>query len=164
MRRRLALAGAMVGIAVTLGFASPAFGYGTSGPVITTNNSSVGPGGSLTVGGTGFVDNESITLTLHSTPVVLATLTSSGAGTFSITVSIPSSTAPGAHQIIATGASGDSATTDITVTGAIVSTATSSGLAFTGADIAAVSAVGAVALGLGGFLLLAGKRRRTAAG
>jgi hypothetical protein len=111
------------------------------------------------------VPNEGITLTLHSTPVVLGTTTASATGTFSTTVTIPSNTTPGAHQIIATGTTGDSAITDITVTGATISTATTtgSGLAFTGADIAIVSAVGAIALGLGGLLVLTARRRRSEA-
>jgi len=42
-----------------------------------------------------------------------------------------------------------------------VAAVSTSGLAFTGADIAALVGVGAVALGLGGMLLLATRRRRT---
>lgn len=161
MRRRLALVGSALGLALSIGFASPAAAYGPSGTTLATNTSSIGPGGSLIVHGSGFVPNEEITLTLQSAPVILATTTADATGSFSTTVTIPSTTDPGAHTIVATGATGDSATTSITVTGAVVPIATSRGLAFTGADIAAVSAVGAVALGLGGFLILSSRRRRT---
>ena len=70
--------------------------------------------------------------------------------------------------ILATGASGDSGATMIAVDATCGSglaftrdAGAGSGLAFTGADIAALATVGAIALGLGGFLILAGRRRRT---
>lgn len=164
MRRKLGLFVAAAGLGLAIGWATPAFAYGPGGaPALTSNSSSTTPGGSLLVTGSNFVPNEGITLTLHSAPVTLATTTASTSGSFSVTVTIPAGTDPGAHTILASGATGDSATTNIVVTGAVSSTATvTSGLAFTGADIAAVSAVGAIALGLGGMLIMSGRRRRTA--
>jgi 5'-nucleotidase len=159
--RRIALAGGILAVGLAIGLASPAFAYAPT-TTITTNTSTTTPGGSLIVTGNGFVDNEGITLTLHSTPVTLGTTTASATGSFSTTVTIPSNTDPGTHQIVATGTTGDSASTTIIVAGAVVGTAaTSPPLAFTGADIAAVSTVGAIALALGGLLLLANRRRRS---
>lgn len=164
MRRKRGLSAAAVFLGVSLGWAAPAFAYPAgSGPAVATNTSSTTPGGSMTVTGSNFVPNETITLTLHSTPVTLGTTSASASGTFSVTVTIPSDTTPGTHTILASGATGDSASTTIVVTGAISPPATvTSGLPFTGADIAAVSGVGAIALALGGMLVLTGRRRRTA--
>lgn len=163
MRRKLGLVFAAVGFGITLAWATPAFAYGPNAPAVTTNTSTTAPGGSLQVSGSNFVPNEDITITFHSSPVTLATTTASASGTFSVTVTIPSTAAPGTHTILATGTTGDSASTTLIVTGTGASTATvTSGLAFTGADIAAVSGVGALALALGGMLILTSRRRRTA--
>jgi hypothetical protein len=115
------------------------------------------------VTGSNFVPNEGITLTLYSTPVTLATTTATATGTFSVTVTIPSDTVPGAHTIVATGSTGDSATTAITVASTVPVAVTTPTLPFTGADIAALASVGAIALALGGMLILTGRRRRRAA-
>jgi hypothetical protein len=162
LRLKRAFVGVVIGLGFSFALATPAFAYANT-PQIATNTSTTPPGGQLLVTGENFVPNELITLVLHSTPVTLGTTTSTATGTFSTEVTIPADTTPGAHTIVATGASGDFATTDITVaaTTPIPVTATSSGLAFTGADIAALSGVGAVALALGGMLILAGRRRRT---
>jgi len=157
------------GLALTLGWSGVAMAapYPPVAPAIATNTSIVGPGGSLIVTGNGFLPNEFITLFLHSTPVELGTTTADSTGSFSTPETIPPGTALGAHTIVAIGASGDSATTAINVTSAttpIAVVSSSSGLAFTGADIAAMSGVGAVALALGGTLVLTGRRRRRTTG
>jgi hypothetical protein len=161
MRGKLAFIAAVV--ALGLGVATPAFAYGPNAASITTSTSTIGPGGTVTVVGSSFVPGETITLVLHSTPVTLGTTTADPSGSFSANVTIPSDTPAGAHTVIATGSTGDSSTTDLTVTGATPSVAVAVAtpdLPFTGADIAAVSSVGAIALALGGMLLLAGRRRR----
>jgi hypothetical protein len=160
MKGKLAFVGAVSALA--LAFATPAFAYGSNAATVGTSVSSVGPGGSLTVSGNNFVPNTNVTITLHSTPVVLATTSSNSSGSFFAVVTIPAGTAPGTHTIIATDSAGDSASTILVVTGT-VTVAASSGLAFTGADIAALSAVGAVAMALGGMLILTGRRRRRVA-
>jgi len=159
---KLMLRIAMLGLGLSLSIATPAFAYGPNAPSVTTNTSSVGSGGSLTVTGSSFVPGETITLDLHSTPVTLGTTAADGTGAFSATVTIPSGTAPGGHTIVVTGASGDSASTAITLVGSIATSGATPALAFTGADLAAVSAVGAVALALGGMLVLTGRRRKAA--
>lgn len=53
----------------------------------------------MTVTGTGFLANELVEVWLHSTPVKLATIRTSSDGTFSIPVTIPTSTETGAHTI-----------------------------------------------------------------
>jgi hypothetical protein len=168
MRGKLAVVTAAVGLALTLGWSTAAFAatsppYPPTGvPYVTTSSSTVVSGGPLTVSGCSFQANESITITLqNSTSVVLATTTADSSGCFSITVTIPSNTAPGTYTISA----GGLAFTTITVTSAQVPVvATTKPLAITGADIAALSGVGAIALALGGMLILTGRRRRRTTG
>jgi hypothetical protein len=165
MRTKLAVVAVAAGLALTLGWSGMAVAaqYPPNGPAIGTNTSILGPGGSLIVTGNGFLPFEFITLFLHSTPVELGTVTADSTGSFSTPETIPPGTPLGAHTIVAIGASGDSATTAITLTSAttpIAVVSASPSLPFTGADIAAVSGVGAVALAVGGTLILTGRRRR----
>jgi len=174
MRRRLAVVTVALGFAIGLGWSGVASaattGYPPVGPAIATNTAVTGPGGLLTVFGTDYVPFESVTLVLHSsTPVTLGTTTADSTGSFSDPVTIPAGTALGAHTIVGTGATGDSASTAITVVAAItpvavVTSTSTSELPFTGADIATMSGVGAIALALGGVLILTGRRRRRTAG
>jgi hypothetical protein len=148
-----------------LAFATPAFAYGPNAPTVTASASSVGAGGSLTVSGDGFTPNSSVMVTLHSSPVTLAVTTADPTGAFSVVVTIPSDTTPGTHTILATDPNGDSASTLLVVTGTAVAvgTAATPSLPFTGADIAALSGVGAIAMALGGMLILTSRRRRRVA-
>jgi len=158
MKGRFALIAVVAAFGV--GMATPAFAYGPNAPTVTASTTSIGEGGSLTVSGTDFMPNASITIVLHSDPVTLTTTTADATGSFSVVTTIPSDAAPGAHAIVATDTDGDSASTALTVTGTTVPIAADSALPFTGADIAALTGAGAVALGLGGTMILAGRRRR----
>ncbi len=89
--------------------------YGPHGPVVTTNSSTTDPGDSLEVNCKNFAPNEKITFTLHSGGVFLGKTSSNRNGSCSIHVTIPSDTTAGIHTIVATGATGDSASTEITV-------------------------------------------------
>jgi hypothetical protein len=118
MRRRLILACATAGLVVGLGWQVTAFAAPLEGPhgaVIATSSSLTPPGGSLTVTGQHFASDELITLTLFSRGVTLGSTTTNGSGSFSTDISVPSDTAPGGHTIVANGATGDSASTGITV-------------------------------------------------
>lgn len=162
---------------VGLFWASPAFAYGPTGPTIGTNINVVtatAGGASIVVTGANYQPGETVTLVLFSTPVTLGTSGPTDAsGSFSLAVTIPAGTPVGAHTIVGTGNSiGDSASTAITVVSASAGTAasvsgnsgTSGGsLAFTGSDIAATAGVGAIAIALGGMLVMAGRRRRATA-
>jgi hypothetical protein len=88
---------------------------GPRGAVIATSSSILAPGGPLTVTGQNFVPDELITLTLYSQGVTIGSTASNGGGSFSTAVTIPADTAPGSHTIVATGATGDSANTGITI-------------------------------------------------
>ena len=176
MKRNLLTVATVVGLGLTFGWSTAAFGqYPPVGVGISVTDGCSVLGGSFTVSGTNFEPGESITLTLHSTPVstitTYANSTGSGAGDFGpTTVTIPSNATPDNNTpIVATGGSGDSATITVDVasstcaasSGLAFTGAAGSGLAFTGADIAALSSVGAIALALGGMLILTGRRRRT---
>lgn len=84
---------------------------------VTASASDVSQGGQVTLSGGGFAPNETVQIELHSTPVVLASIPATGSGTFSTTLTIPASTTPGAHTLVATGlTSGRSFSTPITIT------------------------------------------------
>src|SRR5665213_2034478 len=168
MKRKLVRIVAMVAISIGgVLWASPAFAYGPNAPHLSTNVSTVGAGGSLIVTGSGFQPGETVSLVLGCTSVTLGSTPADSQGAFSTSVTIPASTPPGNCAIIATGnTSGSTSTTSIVVTSATTTGGTSTsgssggGLAFTGAHLAAMAGVGAIALALGGMLVFAGRRRR----
>jgi hypothetical protein len=161
-------------VAISIGgvlWASPALAYGPTAATLTSSTTTVCAGCSITLSGTGFQPGETITIQLFSTPVTLGSTTADPQGAFTTTVTIPADTTPGNHTIVATGlTSGITASFAIVVTGASTTgavtpsagTPSSGSLAFTGADIAAMAGVGAIALALGGMLVFAGRRRRVA--
>ena len=185
--KRIVLVAAMS--LVGLFWASPAFAYGPNAPVIGASPSVLSPGASFTVTGANYQPGETVTLVLFSTPVTLGTSGPTDAtGSFSMGVTLPADAAIGGHTIVGTGNSiGDSASTGITVVSSSASAGTATGtgiggtsgsptiagasgaapttpatgsLAFTGSDIAATAGVGAIAIALGGMLVMAGRRRR----
>lgn len=164
LRRRIAFVSVVAALAVAGAWPATAFAYG-SHPTLSTSVSSalVDPCGATIVSGSGFQPAEIATLVLDGPPVKLGTTTAGPTGSFSTTVSIPSGTAAGQYNLVSNGSDGDSAMTAITIGSGgcgVTTAAVSTGLAFTGADIAALAGVGAVALGMGGVLLLLGRRRR----
>ena len=171
MGRRLAVSVLAASLLSIAGWSTAAFAY-PIGPVptISTGTSSIEPCAAVTVTLSGFQPSETVTLTLDGTSNVLRTATTDATGALSVSLTLPTGTSLGTHSIVATGASGDTATTAITVAGscAVPVAAISpsglafspSGLAFTGADIAAIVGVGSLALGVGGMLMLATRRRR----
>ena len=69
---------------------------------ITVSPERAAVGARLTVSGTSFAPGEQVRLELHSTPVLLATVTADAQGRFTATLTVPR-VAPGAHQVVATG-------------------------------------------------------------
>ncbi|GAA0745344.1 fibronectin type III domain-containing protein [Dactylosporangium roseum] len=65
--------------------------------------SSVAPGQSLVVSGTGFAPHSTVTITVYSDPAVLATVTTDGAGNFSTPVTVPGGLPTGQHTFVALG-------------------------------------------------------------
>ncbi|MFB7844928.1 ExeM/NucH family extracellular endonuclease [Microbacterium sp. NPDC056052] len=125
---------------------------------LTLGASSVAPGGTLTIAGSGLEGEQSVALELHSTPVSLGSVTTNGDGAFSTTVTIPAGTAPGEHHVVAILPDGSQLTAAITV--AAAGSGNGSGLALTGADSGSFLLLAAVLLALGLGLIVARRRLR----
>ena len=169
MKRLFAATLAVIGLviaAASLGSTASAYPAGTA-PSISVSSSTVAPGGSDTVSGTNFTPNSSVSLSLHSDPVDLGTVTTDGSGNFSAAVTIPSSTATGSHTIEALDTpTGDVATAAITVSTSGTGTGGGGGgggLAGTGVAVIGIGALGIVLLVGGGLMLMAGRRRKVIA-
>ncbi|MGX5695574.1 hypothetical protein ACWKWP_05185 [Agromyces soli] len=77
------------------------------------------PGGSITVTGAGLAGGTAgFSVELHSDPVQLGTVTTDGAGAFSLAATIPSSTPAGAHTLVVTIDGVTVASAPVTVTAA----------------------------------------------
>jgi hypothetical protein len=146
-------------------------------------------GQDVTVLGNGFLPFSTATVVIYSTPTVLGTVTTNGAGAFSKQVTIPATLPAGAHTLVAYGmdTSGNPRSMTLAITVAAASSGSGSGtsaggaaiggaqsttaahtrtgaLAYTGAGIPIGTAT-LVATGLlasGGALLLLARRRRGA--
>jgi len=75
--------------------------------LIRLSTTTVEQGGKLVVSGTGFAPNTSIELWLHSTPVLLAQTDVGATGEFAKEITIPPTTAPGAHKVVVSTSNGD---------------------------------------------------------
>jgi hypothetical protein len=117
-----------------------------------------GDGDPITVTGNGFVAGETVEIWLHSTPVMLGTLTANSAGFIDGIVNDTKTTPLGIHHIVLTGLdSGASANSfDITV----VAHATASLLAVTGFNSPWAHLLVALLLMSGSILLVAARIRR----
>ena len=133
---------------------------------VAVSSSTVAPGASLTVTGTGWLPASSVSVWIESEPVLLKSgVAVDGEGAFSTPVIIPADIEPGPHTIFTTGttAGGDvgaAASASITVTG---STTDGSGdnLADTGSNILPIGALGGVLLATGiGTVVLFRRRSR----
>ncbi|WP_061960679.1 InlB B-repeat-containing protein [Demequina flava] len=63
-------------------------------------------GDTIELSGSGFDPGEPVEIELHSTPMTLDTVRASAAGDFSANVTIPTSIAPGSHELVLVSASG----------------------------------------------------------
>jgi hypothetical protein len=87
-----------------------------AGPTAQANPSTVEAGQQTTIFGSGFPANTALEITMSSDPVVLASTTSNASGSYSVVVTIPAGTAPGAHQILVRGGGVQATTTIMVVT------------------------------------------------
>lgn len=71
-------------------------------PVVTPAKQQIVAGQQMNVSVSGFVPGSQVRIELHSTPVLLATVTTDVNGTATAAVTIPADTAPGVHTILAT--------------------------------------------------------------
>jgi hypothetical protein len=146
-----------------------ATGSGSGTAQVTIGGGSVGAdttaaGSTMHITASGFTPGETVEIWLHSTPVLLATVTASSTGTIDLTVTIPAGMTPGAHTLVVDGlTSGVTVSTPLTVTaaassaidpGATGTAATSaSDLAYTGASVQIPFAI-ALLLSLAGVALM----------
>ena len=72
-----------------------------STPAVTVEPSSVEAGKTVTVKGTGFAPESTVTITLHSEPVEVDTATTDASGDFTATVTVPATTEAGDHTVVA---------------------------------------------------------------
>ncbi|GAA1439090.1 lamin tail domain-containing protein [Leifsonia poae] len=148
------------------GSASVSLGLGT-----------ISAGSTLHLSASGFDAGETVEIWLHSTPVKLAALSATSTGTIATTVTIPSTTAPGAHTLVVEGvSSGVTGSAPLTVTAAAsvppafgpgaadpgtypAANGSAAGLAATGSSVTAPLTVALLLAGLGVILLLVRMRR-----
>ncbi|HXR44980.1 MAG TPA: Ig-like domain-containing protein [Pseudolysinimonas sp.] len=141
--------------------------------ILTLSSDVVQAGQDLTVTGAGFAPDADLQLVLGPGGVVLATVTTSGTGTFSQLVTIPLDTAAGPHAITV----GTAASAPVTVTApppppppadppvgppadAPTAATPARALAVSGVDAGSAGAFGATAVGAGILLLLSAIRMR----
>ena len=147
---------------------TPTTPAGAGAPSAQASPSSVEAGQDTDLTGTGFIPGEVLDLNLCSTPVGLGTATVDPTGGFLATVTIPGATTTGPHTIVVSSADGSQlATASLTVvapstggTGTTTVTGGGSGLVRTGAAIARMAALAAMALILGLGLVCAARHRR----
>lgn len=133
----------------------------SSGCSISVSDTTVTAGETVSVTGSGFPANTTVTLTLHSTPAALGTVRTDANGSFRDSVTIPASASAGDHTIVASSGSVTCQFDPVkTSTGTSTTTSANGGTpASTG--FAAITATGiALALLAGGLaFVLVGRRR-----
>ncbi|MCU1659832.1 MAG: hypothetical protein JWO57_4488 [Pseudonocardiales bacterium] len=129
---------------------------------MSTSASNLVAGDSLTVVGSGFGAAKTVTISLNPPAVVLGTVQTSGDGSFSKAVTLPSSLGSGNHLIEASGGGVSCAFDPQWATNSPVNAGSSTGgLASTGFATFAFAAIAVALLGGGAVLLALGRRRRT---
>ncbi|WP_193509378.1 Ig domain-containing protein [Cryobacterium sp. BB736] len=134
-------------------------------PFVLESSSGTLTGGEFVVSGGGLIPGSTVAIELHSTPVLLGTVTADASGTFSLRVpALPAGIAFGAHRIVATATSpgGVVRVAELAVTVPRPVTAVQpTALPATGADSAGPLAAATLLLVTGGVMMM--HRRRSAA-
>jgi hypothetical protein len=183
VRKLAAVAALMVGGLVGLGATTAASAAPYTNQVsCAISSTSPTAGGSLSVSGTGFHKNSTVTITLHTAVTRLGSARTDSAGAFAVTVQLPEGVS-GAHTVVVQGSAAvtDTCSAALTVgsgTGGVavgpqggggtggtggVATGATGGTAYTGVAALGLSGLGALLLVGGGVLLLVGRRRRVEA-
>ena len=69
----------------------------------TGSSSTVAPGKTVTVSGSGYAPGSSVTVVIYSTPQVLTTVVADASGNFTVEVTVPAGLAAGSHTLVASG-------------------------------------------------------------
>lgn len=165
--RRILLPLVISGFALGLAVPGGAVDYPVITGTLTVTSSSgsatspVSPGTQIRVAGGGFAPGSSVQITFHSTPVLAATVQADAAGSIDVVVNVPQGLSDGQHMVQATGAApgGGSVVLErvVTVAGGIP---VPRRLAFTGADIYRLLAIGLLALIVGVALVQMARRHQ----
>ena len=172
-RRRLAVC--MAAITVLAMTAAPAAAqYPPSGPSGAVDSTTVSPGGTVTISGSGWQANSVVQITLFSHGQQLTTVRADGNGTFTTQVQIPSDVSPGQHTVRLSGTGQDGTQRSVDIRLQVQSDAPredppradppSDGqppLARTGMSSGVGAAAGIGLLVAGGGALLVARRRQT---
>ncbi|MER7274684.1 hypothetical protein ABT369_09525 [Dactylosporangium sp. NPDC000244] len=117
------------------------------------------PGQTITITGSGYKPNTTITVAIYSTPVTVGTVTTDGTGAFSATVTVPAGLAPGSHTLVAAGLAPDNTVRYLTAAVTVVPTAVATGpLPVTGAAVTGLAQLGSIAVIIGVLLTALGHR------
>lgn len=122
------------------------------------SSSTVVPGGAVTVYVNGFKPDSTVTITLESDPVLLATVTAAANGVVETTVTIPSDTPPGTHTLVVRGVDRDDVAKVVSFPITVGDGGGSGGLPSTGGNIGLGLGVAAIAVGIGAMLLSSTRR------
>jgi LPXTG-motif cell wall-anchored protein len=156
MRTRIVVALFVAWAALSLAGAPAAMAsYGADGG-LTVVPTSPARGDKITVDSSGWKSGSVVRITLHSTPMLLASKAADTTGGVHAQVAIPPTAAPGAHTLQLTGVAPSGAAR--TVSAAITVDSGNGSLPRTGAAIAALLVVGSMLFGIGSLLSTARKR------
>lgn len=149
---------------VTVPSAPPAASVGTALSVTNASGQSVTsllPGVTYTVAGSGFAPNSDVTIVFYSTPTTVGTATVNGQGAFSTSVTVPVSLASGNHTLVALGVASSGATeANATVAVSVAEPGSSAaGLANTGATADWLAALAVLLAAFGAILATRARRR-----
>jgi len=146
-------------IIAMVAFAGPASAVPyTTTPATSVSNQTPAAGSSLTFCGTGFLAGETVAITLDN-GTTYPSVVANSSGAFCSTI-VLGATLTGTHTLTATGVtSGATSSQRIVIAGVSADTGTT-GLAFTGAAVIGIGALGGLLLVGGAALVLAGRRRR----
>jgi hypothetical protein len=152
----------MFGVIIAMvAFAGPAHAAYGDQPTTSVSDQTPVAGSSLTFCGSGFQPGETVTIALDN-GTNYPSVTADAAGDFCTTIVLGASLS-GTHTLTATGTtSGITSTTTIQVAGvsATAGTTPSGGLAFTGAAVIGIGALGGLLLVGGAAMVVAGRRRK----
>jgi hypothetical protein len=157
----------MFGVIIALvAFAVPANAAGggyANPPTVSVSNQSPAAGSSLQFCGTGFKPGETVTIALDN-GTTFPSVVADSSGAFCTTLVLGASLS-GTHTITARGVtSGATASVTIVVAGVSASgNPSTGGLAFTGASVMGIGALGALFLAGGAALVLSARRRKASA-
>lgn len=128
----------------------------SAGGTVSISDTTVTPGSTETVIGTGFAPGEQVQATLHSTPIDLGIFTATSHGVVVVTFTVPKDLPAGLHHVILTGlTSGHTTTVAFTVTAALPPV-----LGYTGGTADPTSGIIGLSIALLGLMLVMGVRAR----